>query len=42
MFIAAGALIGICFAFTTGVAMSDVIDQWFKNLVAWQLVSPGQ
>lgn len=31
MFIAAGALIGICFAFTTGVAMSDVIDQWFKK-----------
>lgn len=31
MFIAAGALIGVCFAFTTGVAMSDVIDQWFKK-----------
>lgn len=31
MFIAAGALIGICFAFTTGVCMSDVIDQWFKK-----------
>ena len=31
MLIAAGALIGVCFAFTTGVAMSDVIDQWFKK-----------
>lgn len=31
MFIAAGAAIGVCFAFTTGVCMSDVIDQWFKK-----------
>ena len=31
MFIAAGAIIGVCFAFTTGVCMSDVIDQWFKK-----------
>lgn len=31
MFIAAGLLIGACFGFTTGVCMSDVIDQWFKK-----------
>lgn len=31
MFIAAGAVIGVCFAFTTGVCMSDVIDQWFNK-----------
>lgn len=31
MFIASAFVIGICFAFTTGVCMSDVIDQWFKK-----------
>lgn len=29
MFIISAAVIGICFSFTTGVCMSDVIDQWF-------------
>lgn len=31
MFIASAAVIGICFSFTTGVCMSDVIDQWFSK-----------
>ena len=31
MFIVAGLVIGACFGFTTGVCMSDVIDQWFKK-----------
>lgn len=31
MFIASAAIIGICFSFTTGVCMSDVIDQWFNK-----------
>jgi MFS family permease len=31
MFIVSAAVIGICFSFTTGVCMSDVIDQWFSK-----------
>lgn len=31
MFIASAAVIGVCFSFTTGVCMSDVIDQWFNK-----------
>lgn len=31
MFIFSAAIIGICFSFTTGVCMSDVIDQWFDK-----------
>lgn len=31
MFTVSAAVIGICFSFTTGVCMSDVIDQWFSN-----------
>lgn len=31
MFTVSAAVIGICFSFTTGVCMSDVIDQWFSK-----------
>lgn len=31
MFMLSALIIGICFCFTTGVCMSDVIDQWFKK-----------
>lgn len=31
MFIVSAAVIGVCFSFTTGVCMSDVIDQWFRK-----------
>lgn len=31
MFIASAAVIGVCFSFTMGVCMSDVIDQWFNR-----------
>lgn len=31
MFIVSAAVIGICFSFTTGACMSDVIDQWFSK-----------
>lgn len=31
MFIASAFVIGACFAFTTGVCMSNVIDQWFRG-----------
>lgn len=31
MFIGAAFVIGVCFAFTTGICMSDVIDQWFRQ-----------
>ena len=44
MFIVSAAVIGICFSFTTGVCMSDVIDQWFSKSsglaigLAWALI----
>lgn len=31
MFILSAFVIGVCFTFTTGVCMSDVVDQWFKK-----------
>lgn len=31
MFIFSAFIIGICFSFTTGVCMSDAIDQWFDK-----------
>ena len=42
MFIVAGLVIGACFGFTTGVCMSDVIDQWFKSRPVWRSASPGR
>lgn len=31
MFVVSAFVIGVCFTFTTGVCMSDVVDQWFKK-----------
>lgn len=31
MFLVSGVIIGLCFSFTTGMCMSAVIDQWFKE-----------